>query len=67
MTEHKLAGAFPEGFIWGSATAAAQIEGAAHEGGKEDSGICPCKAFPYPAGTIGTIPVCLPRHVGKGA
>lgn len=37
MTEHKLAGAFPEGFIWGSATAAAQIEGAAHEGGKEDS------------------------------
>ncbi|WP_127792083.1 glycoside hydrolase family 1 protein [Agromyces sp. LHK192] len=28
---------FPKGFIWGSATAAAQIEGAAHEGGKEDS------------------------------
>ncbi|MWB98093.1 glycoside hydrolase family 1 protein [Agromyces seonyuensis] len=28
---------FPEGFLWGSATAAAQIEGAAHEGGKEDS------------------------------
>jgi beta-glucosidase len=28
---------FPPGFIWGSATAAAQIEGAAHEGGKEDS------------------------------
>ncbi|NEM92529.1 GH1 family beta-glucosidase [Galbitalea soli] len=28
---------FPAGFLWGSATAAAQIEGAAHEGGKEDS------------------------------
>ena len=28
---------FPPGFIWGSATAAAQIEGAAHEDGKEDS------------------------------
>jgi beta-glucosidase len=28
---------FPDGFLWGSATAAAQIEGAAHEDGKEDS------------------------------
>ncbi|UFS59260.1 glycoside hydrolase family 1 protein [Subtercola endophyticus] len=28
---------WPAGFIWGSATAAAQIEGAAHEDGKEDS------------------------------
>ncbi|MCU1435163.1 MAG: bglA1 [Pseudarthrobacter sp.] len=28
---------WPDGFIWGSATAAAQIEGAGHEGGKEDS------------------------------
>ncbi len=28
---------WPDGFIWGSATAAAQIEGAAHEDGKEDS------------------------------
>ena len=28
---------FPQDFIWGSATAAAQIEGAAHEEGKEDS------------------------------
>ena len=28
---------WPTGFLWGSATAAAQIEGAAHEGGKEDS------------------------------
>jgi beta-glucosidase len=28
---------FPPEFLWGSATAAAQIEGAAHEGGKEDS------------------------------
>ena len=28
---------WPAGFLWGSATAAAQIEGAAHEGGKEDS------------------------------
>src|SRR6195952_346268 len=29
--------AWPDGFLWGSATAAAQIEGAAHEDGKEDS------------------------------
>jgi beta-glucosidase len=28
---------WPPGFIWGSATAAAQVEGAGHEGGKEDS------------------------------
>ncbi|MGH1524571.1 GH1 family beta-glucosidase [Leifsonia sp. L25] len=28
---------WPTGFLWGSATAAAQIEGAAHEDGKEDS------------------------------
>jgi beta-glucosidase len=28
---------WPQGFIWGSATAAAQVEGAGHEGGKEDS------------------------------
>lgn len=28
---------WPAGFLWGSATAAAQIEGAAHEDGKEDS------------------------------
>ncbi|MEF2977416.1 GH1 family beta-glucosidase [Subtercola sp. YIM 133946] len=28
---------WPDGFIWGSATAAAQIEGAAHEDGREDS------------------------------
>jgi beta-glucosidase len=28
---------FPAGFLWGAATAAAQIEGAAHEGGKRDS------------------------------
>ena len=28
---------FPPGFLWGSATAAAQIEGAAHEDGKLDS------------------------------
>ena len=28
---------WPEGFLWGSATAAAQVEGASHEGGKEDS------------------------------
>jgi beta-glucosidase len=28
---------FPPNFLWGSATAAAQIEGAAHEDGKQDS------------------------------
>jgi 6-phospho-beta-glucosidase len=28
---------FPEGFIWGSATAALQIEGATHEDGRGDS------------------------------
>jgi beta-glucosidase len=28
---------FPENFVWGAATAAAQIEGAAHEDGKGDS------------------------------
>ena len=27
----------PDGFLWGSATAAAQVEGAAHEDGKDDS------------------------------
>lgn len=30
-------GTFPREFLWGSATAAAQIEGAAHEDGREDS------------------------------
>lgn len=29
--------AFPEGFLWGAATAAYQIEGAAHTGGRKDS------------------------------
>jgi beta-glucosidase len=33
----ELAHRFPPGFLWGTATAAAQIEGAAHEDGKEDS------------------------------
>ncbi len=28
---------FPEHFVWGAATAAYQIEGAAHEGGRQDS------------------------------
>jgi beta-glucosidase len=32
-----MAHGFPPEFLWGSATAAAQIEGAAHEDGKEDS------------------------------
>lgn len=32
MTRH-----FPEGFVWGSATAALQVEGAAHEDGRGDS------------------------------
>jgi len=29
--------AFPPGFLWGAATAAYQVEGAAHEGGRTDS------------------------------
>ncbi|WP_019149028.1 GH1 family beta-glucosidase [Timonella senegalensis] len=29
--------AFPEGFLWGAATAAYQVEGAAHEDGRKDS------------------------------
>lgn len=38
MTPHNLTTAsWPPGFIWGSATAAAQIEGAGNEHGKEDS------------------------------
>ncbi len=37
MARGELADRFPKGFLWGAATAAAQIEGAAHEGGKEDS------------------------------
>ncbi len=32
-----MATQFPPDFLWGTATAAAQIEGAAHEDGKEDS------------------------------
>ena len=32
-----LAAGFPRDFLWGAATSAAQIEGAAHEDGKEDS------------------------------
>jgi beta-glucosidase len=28
---------FPEGFLWGAATASYQIEGAAHEGGRGSS------------------------------
>ncbi|WP_223693489.1 glycoside hydrolase family 1 protein [Leifsonia poae] len=32
-----LSSKWPAGFLWGSATAAAQIEGAGHEDGKEDS------------------------------
>lgn len=41
-THHGAPGAdparhWPKGFLWGSATAAAQVEGAGHEGGKEDS------------------------------
>ena len=40
MTRHldtTTARTWPAGFLWGSATAAAQVEGAGHEGGKEDS------------------------------
>jgi beta-glucosidase len=37
MSADKLEHRFPPGFVWGAATAAAQIEGAAHEDGKEDS------------------------------
>ena len=32
-----LAGRFPAGFVWGTATSAFQIEGAAREGGRGDS------------------------------
>lgn len=35
--ERRRSGAFPEGFLWGGATAANQIEGAACEGGKGPS------------------------------
>ncbi|WP_207455156.1 glycoside hydrolase family 1 protein [Desertivibrio insolitus] len=37
MTLDPTSYTWPQGFLWGSATAAAQIEGAAHEDGKEDS------------------------------
>jgi len=36
-TDLTAAGAWPRGFLFGAATAAAQIEGAAHEDGKTDS------------------------------
>lgn len=36
MTQHNN-GAFPEGFLWGAATAAYQVEGAASEDGRKDS------------------------------
>jgi beta-glucosidase len=32
-----VSGPLPSGFAWGAATAAYQIEGAAHEGGRTDS------------------------------
>src|ERR1700692_2804737 len=34
MTEAALAASFPANFLWGSATAAYQVEGAAHEEGR---------------------------------
>jgi beta-glucosidase len=37
MSDSTFGSPFPANFIWGSATAAAQVEGAAHEDGKEDS------------------------------
>jgi beta-glucosidase len=37
MATSSNAQSWPKDFVWGSATAAAQIEGAAHEDGKEDS------------------------------
>ena len=42
---------WPAGFLWGSATAAAQIEGAAHEDGKEDSIWDASRASPAPSPT----------------
>jgi len=37
VTSSPLDRTWPNGFLWGAATAAAQVEGAAHEDGKEDS------------------------------
>jgi len=37
MTSSPMNRTWPNGFLWGAATAAAQVEGAAHEDGKEDS------------------------------
>jgi len=37
MTSSPVDRTWPNGFLWGAATAAAQVEGAAHEDGKEDS------------------------------
>jgi beta-glucosidase len=36
-TETTTEGAFPSGFLWGTATASYQIEGAVHEGGRGES------------------------------
>ncbi|MBK4347348.1 GH1 family beta-glucosidase [Lacisediminihabitans changchengi] len=37
MSTSPIERSWPNGFLWGAATAAAQVEGAAHEDGKEDS------------------------------
>ena len=54
MTEH-AAITFPDGFLWGAATAAYQIEGAAHDGGR---GLSVWDTFSHTEGKVAN------RHTG---